>query len=413
MVKIVCNINYSNVVNYVENGDLDFLFVALSSTKKKVIRMIQKRRLDELDFARAFALFGVLAVHSSSTGVGGTPSDSFMYYVYNFFNVFGKLGTPTFIFLSSFVLFYTYYNKPLNSQLLKRFYGNRLTYILVPYLVFSIIYYVLKMFIAYGFSNLGEQFMEFLHLLSIGKAHTHLYFVYISVQFYLLFPLFLLLFKKVNWVRKWAIPIGIIVQWLWVYMNANYFHVTAKASISLSYMEYYFTGAFFGIYYEQILKWVRNWKKSVIVVGMILFGYGFVSSFYIFVIYFTRKKELLFPNIIHEFIWSTNAFFASITIFFLSHLAKEIFGERTKKVLTEIGAVSFGVYLIHPLFLFFLREMLPGNTPLLFHGWQVITYILMFAGSWAVVRFTYNYIPYSWIIFGKGKSTRKKNIEKL
>lgn len=75
----------------------------------------------------------------------------------------------------------------------------------------------------------------------------------------------------------------------------------------------------------------------------------------------------------------------------------------TKKLLTELGTVSFGMYLIHPFFLMFLRMAMPaGGEPLVFHSWQVATFLIAFFGSWLTVRIFYEFVPHSWIVFGKG-----------
>lgn len=369
--------------------------------------MIQKKHLNEIDFARFVAMLGVLAVHGSSTGVGKTPHDSFMFVIYNALNIWGKLGTATFIFLSSFVLFYTYYERTLDKKLLQRFYKKRLMYIMVPYLVFSVLYYALKMYEVYGFENWKERGSHFFYLLMTGSVHAHLYFVFISVQFYLLFPLFLYIFKKSKQIRKLAIPIGIIIQWVWVYLNHKYFQVENPGSVALSYMMYYMTGAYLGIYYEQFLTWLKDWRKSAYVIGALVLSYGVIVSFYIFIIYLSRIQVREFHTLIHEFAWSTNAFLASITIFIFSHLAQETIKGRARKFILEISAVSFGIYLIHPMLLHFLRKVITEGSPLVFHTWQLVTYLIMFAGSWAIVRLAYNYMPHAWILFGGGKNIRK------
>lgn len=376
-------------------------------------KMIRKKHLSEIDFARFIALLGVLAVHSSSTGVGMTPHDSFLFTIYNTLNIWGKLGTPTFIFLSSFVLFYTYYDRPLNKELLGRFYKKRLLYIFIPYVVFSLIYYLLKMsevdtYKVYGFETWAERIEHFWSLFITGSVHSHLYFVFISVQFYILFPLFLYVFKKSKSVRLLAIPLGIIIQWGWVFVNREYLQVSMPGSVALSYMMFYMTGAFLGIYYTEFVEWLKNWRKSGYVAIIIFSGYGFIVSFYIFIIYLTRTGAKSFHPLIHEFAWSTNAFFASTAIFIFAHLADRTIKGRARKFVVEISAVSFGIYLIHPLLLHFLRKVITSGSPLAFHGWQIATYVIMFAGSWAIVRLAFNYMPNAWILFGSGKSTRKK-----
>lgn len=166
---------------------------------------MKKRNLDEIQLARAFAIIAVLIVHSSSEGVTTIPVDSALFPIYNFLNIAGKLGTPTFIMLSSFVLFYNYYSRETTISLFKSFYVKRIKFILIPYIVFSVFYFLGKWYLFRYYDTPIEALQVFLEQLAIGKAYPHLYFVFISVQFYLMFPLLLLLFKKFGFIRKNAI----------------------------------------------------------------------------------------------------------------------------------------------------------------------------------------------------------------
>lgn len=375
----------------------------LSSKRKSGDEMdINRKHLEEIQYARAIALFAVFAVHSSSQGVVGTPSSSIAFGIYNFFNIAGKLGTPTFIFLSSFILFYTYYHRNLTVELFKKFYKKRMIYILVPYLFFSIFYFGLGVYLNNTPVSLLVLMKTFLVELFTGKAYPHLYFVFVSVQFYLMFPFLLYLFKRYSFIRKNAILIGIIIQWAWVFANSYFFQVPSKGSISLSYFMFYFFGAFLGIYYEKASAWILNWKKHLPGILAVFTLYGFFIYFYVRSYYLLRTNQKIYDSMVYEFAWSTHAFFAGASIFILVHLLrfrKLIF---TKKLLTELGAVSFGMYLIHPLFLLVLRRILSSGEPLVFHGWQLLSLIITFFASWLVVRIVYDFLPYSWVIFGKG-----------
>ena len=133
--------------------------------------------LSEVQWARALALFAVLFVHSTSTGMGASTPFSLPYTGYSILNIAGKIGTSTFIFLSSFILFYTYYPREFTTKLFTSFYKNRLLYILVPYIVFSIFYFALRYDIN-GFQlTWPEIIAKFTDELLSGNAYTHLYFV--------------------------------------------------------------------------------------------------------------------------------------------------------------------------------------------------------------------------------------------
>ncbi|MGG4178505.1 acyltransferase [Virgibacillus pantothenticus] len=371
---------------------------------------LKKKSLDEIQIARAFAIFAVLIVHSSSSGVTNIEPDSILFPIYNFFNIAGKLGTPTFIMLSSFVLFYNYFPREVNRGLIKRFYVKRLKFIIIPYVIFSLLYFVIKMYVYYDYPNISYAINRFLLLLALGKAHTHLYFVFISVQFYLLFPLLLVVFKKSLFLRKYAIIIGLIVQWIWVLLNDAYFHIPWKGSVSLSYLSFYFIGAYLGIYYTDLKnKFKQPFFKDRIIIPLSI-GYGVILILYTGYMYLVRTN--VFPAIsenlpylvasyLGEFTWATYALFAGLLLFYLAHITNKTFSPKTKLFFMEIGATSFGIYLIHPLFLMIFRQFVSSGSPIVYHSWQVITFFLVTFLSWFVVRLIFRITSYYWFIFGK------------
>ncbi|MBT2687093.1 acyltransferase [Bacillus sp. ISL-47] len=370
---------------------------------------MKKKSLDELQLARAFAIIAVLVVHSSSSGVTQLPPDSTLFPVYNFLNIAGKLGTPTFIMLSSFVLFYNYYHRKLTFDLMKNFYKKRLKFILLPYVVFSMLYFGLTWYLYYDFT-LQEAADNFLWKLSLGKAYPHLYFVFISVQLYVLFPLLILLFKKSAFLRKNAIWLGLVIQWLWVWANREYFQVPFKGSISLSYMSFYFVGAYLGIHYDAIIEKMKAKAYKIRTISILTFGYLVMLGLYTSYMLFQRTGVYVdisehWPDWINanmaEFTWATHALFAGVMLFVLAHFLNDRISLKTKALFMEIGATSFGIYLVHPMLLIFFRSFISGGSPALFHTWQITTFFAVFILSWLIVRFFYTAVPAYWVFFGK------------
>ncbi|NMB36226.1 MAG: acyltransferase, partial [Firmicutes bacterium] len=89
----------------------------------------KNKKIEELYVLRGVAILGVLMVHSTSSVIVDLAGTSSLYPLYNFLNRFFAFGTATFIFLSAFVLFYSYYHRPLNKKLIKRFYLNRMKFV--------------------------------------------------------------------------------------------------------------------------------------------------------------------------------------------------------------------------------------------------------------------------------------------
>lgn len=374
------------------------------------VNNLKKKSLDEVQLARAFAIFAVLIVHSSSSGVTTIEHDSVLFPIYNFFNIAGKLGTPTFIMLSSFVLFYNYYPRKIDTGLIKRFYVKRLKFILIPYVLFSAIYFVIKMYVYYDYPSISYAIQRFLFLLALGKAHTHLYFVFISVQFYLLFPLLLLAFKQFSFLRKYAVLIGLMAQWVWVVLNDVYFHIPWKGSVSFSYLSFYFIGAYLGIYYTDIKnKFKRPLFKDRIII-LLSVGYGVILILYTGYMYLARTNVFsdvannlhpLVAKYLGEFTWATHALFAGLLLFYIAHIANKSVKPRVKLFLMEIGATSFGIYLIHPLFLMLFRYLVSGGSPIVYNSWQIFSFVCVTFLSWFVVRLVFRLFSHYWLLFGK------------
>ena len=108
----------------------------------------------ELDLVRAFAIIGVIIVHATALTVVTLDPQSSLYGFYHLLNIAFKYGTPTFIFLSSFVLFLNYYHRPLDAALIKRFYTRRLLHVVLPYVIISILYFAVKTYYYYSFDSL-------------------------------------------------------------------------------------------------------------------------------------------------------------------------------------------------------------------------------------------------------------------
>ncbi|WP_227504371.1 acyltransferase [Acinetobacter baumannii] len=108
-----------------------------------------------------------------------------------FINQFSRFGTPLFCVITGF-LFAKYFFNGIN---IRYFYQSRISKILIPYLVWSLIYTIIVFFFS---KKLFFIFIQepIISLLS-GKAFYHLYFMSTILQFCLIFPLLRLL-RNIN-----------------------------------------------------------------------------------------------------------------------------------------------------------------------------------------------------------------------
>lgn len=375
----------------------------------------KRERIPELNLVRCMAILGVLTVHSSSFATLNMI-DSGMYGVYNFFNIFMKFGTPTFIFLSSFVLFYNYYTRPLDKQLVTGFYKKRLLYILIPYFMFSLFYFGILHVTHYPDRSFVDTITSFTEKLLTGKAYTHLYFVFINMQFYILFPLVLWLFKKAPSLVKWAVPIGLAIQWGFIVMNKyGVISVANKGSWSPSYFAYFMLGAFLGVYFPKIKQWIVMKKEHAtpakittwIALWAVWLGAGIAHAQ---IWYLNRKGIAVYDSLWYEFLWNLHTFAAALVLFQIAFLLykRERGQNAIVRGMSRIGGLSFGIYLIHPFFLLIYREFPPQTgISMLHHLWYVGGFLVALIGSYIVVSLA-SRIPQSWILFGNLPKPKKK-----
>ncbi|AWP29343.1 MULTISPECIES: acyltransferase [Paenibacillus] len=374
--------------------------------------VLPRERLPELQLVRAFAILGVLSVHSTSYAVSAMTESKY-FFIYNFMNIFMKYGTPTFIFLSSLVLFYNYYDRPTTKKLIGGFYKKRLLYIIIPYTLFSVFYFVLLHYLYYQGRPFGDTMESFVQKLLTGKAYTHLYFVFISIQFYALFPLALWLFKKLPSLAKWAIPIGLVIQWTFILMNKYYWQVPNKGSWALSYMAYFMLGAFIGIYYPKLKAWivisranVTPYRVTAWVMLWVMWAAAGLGHVYIY--YNNRLHGTSYNSTLYELMWNAHTYLGALVLLQLAILFYRIGVRGWTPALERLGAISFGIYLIHPFFLLIYREFpLATGSSIITHLWYAGGFAAALGFSWIVVELTVRYIPGSWVIFGNIPKSKK------
>ncbi|QCT00869.1 acyltransferase 3 [Paenibacillus algicola] len=377
-----------------------------------------RERLPQLDIYRAMAILGVLHVHATSFATVEAV-DSRFYFMINFINIFFKYGTPSFIFLSSFVLFYNYYDRPLTKGLILNFYKRRLLFILLPYLLISIGYFGIRLYqngMLSGPLDGSALWADFWHRLITGKNYTHLYFVFISLQFYILFPLFLLLFKSSKFLVRWAVPIGLLLQWGFILWNKYDLKFVDKGSLAISYMAYYVLGAYLAIHYDTFKAWLSSsWKDQtprqrkgtfILWVGWLAMGLSHVLIWYEARLYSNWHDSLWY-----EGLWNMHTMFSALVLMQLTNWLFNSDWSMMKSMLIRIGELSFAIYLVHPLWLAFYRlydfNLNPVTDDYLIwvYGGMVTALVI----SAIVVQTIMKYMPGAWMLLGSvPKSLKSK-----
>lgn len=359
-------------------------------------------KLFEIQYARAFAMVAVLFVHFSSIGLVGSPLDSTMSHVYGLMNSIGRLGVPAFFLLSGLVLFYTTNKRPFNAETIKTFYKKRIKFIIIPYIFISLVYFVSTSVVYYKYP-LVDGIQLFIKQLFTGQTHMHLYFLFILIQFYLIFPILYYVYKKSKLSIGALLVISLIVQFAWVFLNKHYFEVSNRSIIFLTYFSFFAFGGALGLYYEKVREALSKVSFKLlsivtfIVAVALMYTFDRTARTGVMYSYITDSAVI---STLFDVLWTLLGISASICFLVVGKWIVDRQFVRTEKVLNRIADVSFGIYLIHPFFLMIFIELQPANTPLVFHSWQIITAVAVTALSWiATVIISKN--KFGWLLIGK------------
>ncbi|NTV90245.1 MAG: acyltransferase [Clostridiales bacterium] len=172
------------------------------------------RRLRDMDFIRAVAALAVIAIHVSAAYVKVSRG---AYYT----NQLVRFAVPLFVLISGLLLFRT--NDTVSDfKGYLAFLGKRLRKIFIPYILWSIIYILFS--IRSDFSRIwlspGDFFPMAGKKLLIGTANSHLYFVIIIIQLYLLFPLLKAFVKRFPKTAFWSTLLVTLASQVGIYLHS-------------------------------------------------------------------------------------------------------------------------------------------------------------------------------------------------
>lgn len=296
---------------------------------------------EEIPIIRAIATMLVLCIHliAQLYNANGVIVDPILGY----FNQISRLGTPIFAVISAFLL---------TSSTLKRefdlsyFAKSRFTKILIPYILWTTLYIILRSLFSNTYYPAGTPIIKYYLL---GTAEIHLYFILVVIQFYVLFPFVHKLKKGAPLIIAYIIGTVINAVWLQYGKDTLTFHnetlnalVNSKAFI-LNWLSFFFLGIGYAKYYKEINEFVLKHKIYFKLMGIILF------------------IDLIIKIDITHLYGSTNIAniiyipcFLALLIIFYNHIKNYTF---LTQVLTVIGNYSMGIYLIHVLLIMVYRQI--------------------------------------------------------
>jgi peptidoglycan/LPS O-acetylase OafA/YrhL len=173
------------------------------------------------------------------------------------------------------------------------------------------------------------------------------------------------------------------------YFISNYYQ--DSSIFFITYISFILVGMYIG---ENIRLFINGQfiQGLIIFILSAIFGYLFVRlSFRIF------NNEKI-DSSLYNFCWYTYNFFATIMLFSISRTMLKM--NLIRNVFENIGRISFGIYLIHPLILDIIGHFIKGMEPIIFDIYTVLSFVIVIIVSYYLTK-TLKTFKFSQCIVGK------------
>lgn len=381
---------------------------------------MKKRYLYEVDLMRCIFIFGVLANHVTSAFIASLSADSVPGLVLLMTHLLLHFTRMGFMFVTGLVLFLQYYKKEQVNYLTfwyKRYKGGG-----IPYIFWNGFFLIFATLVAGQVFNFHTWLNDWYSSLIHGNQF-YMYYILVTFQLYLIFPLLLKFFKKFNQYHILIFAISALIQlffliWAkYIYPGMNHdnwpYLLKYYGNFVLSYQFYFIAGGFVSIHYDSAQKFILKYRK--IVYGLTtLLGFGTFGLFYIN--WYVLKLGEHYTELVHQ---PYLMIYASLMICSVWCLSLAYAKRRTKpswakfeKFVSLSSKLSFGVYLTQTVGLTLLAYILLYVKNYL-NEWALflllpIGYLIVLGTSWLISYILYKVPPFG-ILIGRPQKLRRNN----
>ena len=351
-----------------------------------------KKEIASIYYVRFFAMLFVVLVHTTAQYRHLFPAPSIQNTFYFFLNNIVRVEGGMFVMIMGIVFFYMYRDRPFTKDALLTYWKKRVTYILIPYIVWSLIYEVEM----WHYQDRPLVLSDILHRILFGESKYQLYFIFIVVQFYLVFPLLMMLVRKFSFFRKYLWLFGILAEYAYFQFSIHTDFVTVP--LMFSFIGSYMLGAWIGVHYETIIEKMTKKKMTIAGISSLLFGLTYV---------FIRYRNTYFDRLpidddYYKMIGILFKVIGSLFFFYFAEYLVRWSSQKSVHRMRSIAYYSFGFYLMHPLVLFQVMKYLPTRGTLI--SWHItifLQYSITVILCYLIIWFFHRFVPFASFIFGK------------
>ncbi len=338
-------------------------------TQEEGVPVPVRSHIYEIDLIRTITVFSVVILHalaSSQFLLTDQPSLYLMNLVIHIIHY----NREMFMFLTGLVLTYVYFGRPFSA---KKFWVKRTLLIFIPYLLWSVIYVKINNHTL----DLPAYLNLLWHDLLIGQASYQLYYILLALQFYLIFPFFLLFLKKVAQHPKMTLSISLLLQLVFMYLDYSFvqtgilksaiftqFILPYQDRIFLTYQFFFIFGAFAAIYMQESYHFLKKYGR--------FFPLALALTLIPYALYYYHVLDLRGDIFYATSVIQPSVVIYSIIIIAFFSWAATIWAKKLKAywLIKIISDTSFGIYFVHVFILaLIIKYLLPvfsNSAPLLF-----------------------------------------------
>lgn len=313
---------------------------------------VRKPRIFALNIMRVFIIAAVISTHIMSSGyLYDTPLSGAVWMI-------SHTSRNLFVFITALVLMYNY--GAVKKFNVKAFYLKRFTLVLLPYATWTLIYQIKDGIMQ---STTADFVNEYIHNFLTAGAMYHLYFLLITMQIYLLFPLIRIVYQKIKASPKTIMAVSVALQLVMTAVmhfapsgNALSWWLQNPDNYVLGYQLYVVAGLVFAMHLEAIVKVVMEYKRKMYVASALIFAGGLV--FYFLQISFGVEAAYA-AAVFQPYLVIASIFYGLSLIAFSFQWVKK--GMRFSKPIAAISEDSFGIYLSHVLFITYFAKYLQSD----------------------------------------------------
>ncbi|WP_164506011.1 acyltransferase [Companilactobacillus insicii] len=379
-------------------------------TKKK-----GKRYLHEVDLMRVIFIGGVLLNHTTTAFKSSMSSNSFSKLFLESTHLSLHFTRMGFMFMTGLVLVLNYYHLENNWF---SFWKKRYTNVGIPYLSWNAIIMLLTTIFAGGTIIWSDYWNHLLDAWLHGNEY-YMYYIIVTFQLYLIFPLIIKMFKKFEDHHLMILGISALLQMVitfsikyllpgvdrsgWPYLFKAY------GLNVFTYQFYFIAGAFVAIHYDAFDEFVERFHKLIGWITATL-ALGTVGIFY----FDQRVLKLGMDGTlsIHQpFIFVYDV--AMIVFVFwigrqYTHAREAGLPIWIDKLIKNLSKVSFGLYLVQSLPILMLYKIL---SLLNVSSWVMLVmlplgYAFVLGGAFVISWFCYKVPPFG-ILIGRPQKFKR------